>query len=59
MGVQVGGFFGLVLLIASIYAVVKIAQSGATTAAKVVWITFVVVLPVIGLIAWFFVGPKG
>ncbi len=52
------GILGLLILIADIYAVVKILQSGADTAKKVLWILLVVLLPVIGLIAWFFLGPK-
>lgn len=59
MGVEVGGFFGLLLLIASIYAIVKTVQSKASTGAKVFWIAFVLLLPLIGLIVWFFAGPKG
>ena len=53
------GILGLLILIADIYAVVKILQSGADTAKKVLWVLLVVLLPVIGLIAWFFLGPKG
>lgn len=55
----IDGILGLLILIADIYAVVKILQSGADTAKKVLWILLVVLLPVIGLIAWFFLGPKG
>ena len=59
MGVEVGGIFGLLLLIASIYAIVKTVQSKASTGAKVLWIVLILVLPLIGLIAWFIAGPKG
>ena len=59
MGVEVGGIFGLLLLIASIYAIVKTVQSKASTGAKVLWIMLILVLPLIGLIAWFIAGPKG
>ncbi len=59
MGVEVGGILGLLILIASIYAIVKTVQSSATTGAKVLWIVLVLLLPIIGLIAWFFAGPRG
>ncbi len=59
MGVEVGGFFGLLLLIASIYAIVKIVQSNASTGAKVLWIVLILLLPLLGLIVWFIAGPKG
>lgn len=59
MGIEVGGVFGLLILIADIYAIVKTLQSNASTGSKVVWIVIVLLLPIIGLIAWFLFGPKG
>jgi uncharacterized membrane protein len=59
MGIEVSGLFGLLILIADIYAVVKTIQSNASTGSKVLWIVIVLVLPVVGLIAWFLFGPKG
>jgi Phospholipase_D-nuclease N-terminal len=53
-----GGFIGLLILIADIYAIVKILQSGASTGAKVLWIVVVILLPVVGLVLWFLLGPK-
>jgi hypothetical protein len=53
-----GGIIGLLILIADIYAIIKILQSGASTGAKVLWIVVVLLLPVIGVILWFFLGPK-
>ncbi|HSG89243.1 MAG TPA: PLD nuclease N-terminal domain-containing protein [Pseudomonadales bacterium] len=55
---EVSGFFGLLVLIADIYAVIQIFQSPASPLAKALWIAAVVVLPVLGLIIWFFFGPK-
>ncbi len=59
MGLEVGGFLGLLILIANVYAIVKIVQSGASTGAKVIWIVLILLLPILGLIIWFFAGPKG
>lgn len=59
MGIEVGGILGLLLLLANIYAIVKIVGSGAGTGAKVLWIALILLLPVVGLIIWFFIGPKG
>ena len=58
MGVDVSGLFGLLILIANIYAIVKVVQSGAGTPSKVLWIVLILVLPVLGLILWFLFGPK-
>lgn len=55
---EVGGVFGLLILIADIYAIIQIFQSSASTLAKVLWIVAVLVLPLLGLIIWFFFGPK-
>ena len=53
------GILGLIVLIANIYALVKIWGSAATTGAKLLWTLLILVLPVIGFIIWFFAGPKG
>jgi len=58
MGVEVGGIFGLLILIADIWAIVNIAQSGASTGNKVLWIVLVLILPLVGLILWFLLGPR-
>lgn len=50
--------FGLLTLVADIYAIVKIVDSSASTGRKVAWIVGVVVFPIIGVIAWWFMGPK-
>lgn len=51
------GILGLLLLIADIFAIIKIAKSSESTGMKVVWIAIVLILPLIGLIAWFLAGP--
>ncbi|MES9844379.1 MAG: PLD nuclease N-terminal domain-containing protein [Candidatus Sedimenticola sp. PURPLELP] len=53
------GLLGLLILIADIYAIIKIAQSSASTISKAVWIVVVLFFPVIGLIIWYLMGPKG
>lgn len=59
MGIEVGGIFGLLLLVADIWAIVKTVQSGASTGAKVLWIVLILILPLLGLIIWLIAGPKG
>lgn len=55
---EVGGLFGLLVLIADVWAIVNIAQSAASTGKKVLWIVLVLVLPVLGLILWLLLGPR-
>lgn len=58
MGIEVGGFFGLLILIADVWAIVKTIGSSASTTTKVVWVVLILVLPVLGLILWLLMGPK-
>lgn len=51
------GFFGLILLAIWVYAAVQILGSSASTGSKVLWIVIVAALPLIGIIAWYFMGP--
>jgi hypothetical protein len=59
MGIEFGGIIGLLILAADIWAIVNIVQSGATTGKKVLWILLILVLPVVGLILWLLLGPRG
>jgi hypothetical protein len=53
------GILGLLVLIADIYAIISILSSRASTGSKLLWTLLVLVLPVIGVIIWFFAGPRG
>jgi succinate dehydrogenase/fumarate reductase cytochrome b subunit len=53
-----GGFGGFIVLIADVWAIVNILQSGASTADKVLWTVIVILLPILGFILWFFLGPR-
>ena len=58
MGIELGGFFGLLLLIADIYAIVNVVRSNASTFATVVWVLLIIVLPLVGFLAWLIFGPR-
>jgi hypothetical protein len=58
VSIEVSGFFGLLLLIAVIWAIVSTLQSKAGTGAKVLWILLVLLLPLLGFIFWLLLGPK-
>ena len=49
---------GLLILFADVWAIVNIFQSQADTTRKVLWTVLVLVLPVLGFILWFFLGPR-
>jgi hypothetical protein len=56
--VQYPGLWGLLVLIADVWAIVSVVQSGAETGKKVLWVVLVVVLPVLGFVLWWFLGPR-
>lgn len=58
MGLEVGGLLGLLLLVANVWAILKIFQSAAGNGAKVIWTVIILLLPVLGFIIWFFAGPR-
>ena len=45
---------GLVILAGDIWAIINILQSSASNEKKLIWIVAVMLLPVLGLILWFF-----
>lgn len=58
MGIEVGGLFGLLILIADIYAIIKVVGSGASTGVKVIWVLVILLLPLLGFLLWLIFGPK-
>jgi len=55
---MLGTLFWLLVLIADIWAIFQVFQSRESTGTKVLWTVLIVVLPVIGLIIWYFAGPR-
>ena len=58
MGLEGIGLGGLLILIADVYAIIKTLGSRATTGQKVFWIILILLLPLLGVIIWFFAGPR-
>ena len=55
---EYGGIWGLLVLIADVWAIVNIFQSSDTTGKKVLWTVLVIVLPVLNFILWLVLGPR-
>ena len=53
-----GGLLGLLILIGDVWAIINIFQSSASSEKKLVWTVVVIVLPLLGLILWYFMGPR-
>ena len=58
MNFEYSGILGLLILAGDIWAIINIFQSSASNEKKLLWILVVVLLPLLGLILWFFLGPR-
>jgi hypothetical protein len=54
-----GGLIGLIILALDIWAIYNIITSASDVGKKVLWVLLVVILPVLGLIIWALMGPRG
>jgi len=54
-----GGLLGVLVLAGDIWAIINIFQSSVSNEKKLIWTLAVVLLPLLGLILWFFLGPRG
>jgi hypothetical protein len=59
MRFEYGGALGLLILAADIWAILNVFQSSESNGIKVVWTLVILVLPLLGLALWFFLGPRG
>ena len=55
---EIGGLLGLLILAADVWAILNIFQSTSTTGTKALWIVLVLALPLIGVVIWYFAGPR-
>ncbi len=54
----ISGLFSVIVLIADVWAIISVFQSDASTLKKVLWVILILVLPLVGFILWFLIGPK-
>jgi len=59
MNIGYNGLWGLLVLAGDIWAIINILQSSASNEKKLLWTVVVVLLPLIGLILWYSLGPRG
>lgn len=52
------GLLSLVILVLDIIAIVDVFKSSMSTGKKVLWILLILILPVVGLLLYFFLGRK-
>ena len=56
---MLGTLAGLIVFIVDVWAILQVFQSRESTGTKVLWTALIVFLPIIGLIIWYFAGPRG
>lgn len=52
------GLVSFLVLVADIWAILQVFQSGESNGTKALWAALIIVLPVLGLIIWYFAGPR-
>jgi hypothetical protein len=50
-------FFGGLVLVLDIFALVKLLKSGASANEKILWVLLIVLLPLVGMVLYFLLGP--
>jgi hypothetical protein len=59
MNMGFNSLWGVLILAGDIWAILNIFQSSASNEKKLIWIVAVLLLPVVGLVLWYFLGPRG
>jgi hypothetical protein len=54
---MIKAIIGLLILIADIWAIIKVLQSDSSMIAKILWTLVILIFPFIGLVIWYFAGP--
>ena len=57
-GEKMSLIIGLVILGLDVWAIMNVWGSGAMVLAKLLWTMLILFLPVVGMLIWYFAGPK-
>ncbi len=49
---------GIIVFLIDIWAIYNVVQSQVSFIAKLLWIILILVLPLLGVIIWYFFGPR-
>jgi phospholipase D-like protein len=49
--------WGLLILVLDIIALVSLLKSGADSGTKILWVILIILLPVLGMVLYFILGP--
>ena len=59
MNMGYNSLWGILILAGDVWAIINISQSSVSNEKKLLWILVVALLPLLGLILWYFLGPRG
>ena len=48
---------GIIELLLVIWALIGILQSGASPVEKLIWVIIILVIPLVGFLLWYLIGP--
>ena len=49
---------GIIIFALDVWAIASVINTNESGTTKIIWILLIAVLPVVGLIIWWFAGPK-
>ena len=55
---MLSGLIAILIFVADIWAILQVFQSEESNGSKVLWTALILLLPLIGLIIWYFAGPR-
>ena len=55
---SVFGMAGVMVLLADLWAITRTLRSDAETKSKMLWVAFVLLVPVVGVVGWILFGPS-
>jgi hypothetical protein len=53
-----GYVFGIIIFVLDVWAIASVINTNTSLGTKILWIALIAILPVVGLIIWYFAGPK-
>jgi hypothetical protein len=56
---MLSSLIALLVFVADVWAIIQVLQSRESNGTKALWIVLIVLLPIVGLIIWYFAGPRG
>ncbi len=52
------GGIGIIIFVLDVWAIASVINTNTSLGTKILWIALIAILPVVGLIIWYFAGPK-